>query len=415
VRDCLDTLLYLLTSKALLQPRLLRAFCTALWNWPVLSRVIPAVSRRTAVAAAFDRQTEFSNIAHAPNLVAGPFLIGMEIGPQHTGDRAFVTAHIADPAPSSTIAGASANESRQRIDGLLNSGPKRFDLVNDYMVWVVWSALGATFGPGAAAIVAPGNAGDARSFFLQVRYVGAHLIIGGIAPQSVQLRAQQAALALNTRVDKAMSAIQTAWGTGTDPTTMRRNALGMLWVGHPATVQAGALVIQELFGRREIYRDLAGKAQKLGDTAWQDVAFREELMAHILELLRFRPVFPAQPRYVMRDTVFESDSGLPVPIKGGASLAVFTIGAMFDSLAVENPESYIPDLGDTPRFKYSDDKYMLFGLGARSCVAKYVVPQILLNAITGLLLLPDLDWANGYFSRMQYDGPIVTEMELCFK
>jgi len=29
--------------------------------------------------------------------------------------------------------------------------------------------------------------------------------------------------------------------------------------------------------------------------------------------------------------------------------------------------------------------------------------------------LPDLDWANSYFNRMQYDGPIVTGMKLRFR
>jgi hypothetical protein len=107
---------------------------------------------------------------------------------------------------------------------------------------------------------------------------------------------------------------------------------------------------------------------------------------------------------------------MQVPIRAGNGIIVFTIGAMFDSDAVNDPGCYRPDLCAPSRFtRDTDDIYMLFGLGPRSCIAKFVLPEILLNAVTGLLLLPGLTWANGYFNRMQYDGPIVTGMQLRFR
>jgi hypothetical protein len=410
----------------------LRALCAVLRWFPCIAGAAKAVARRDPVAAVFERQTDFSNIAHAANLVAGPFMIGMEIGPEHTADREFLEARMPPrPAPAvppppwtppipsnppSAIAIASEHESKARIAGFLQTNTKRFDLVNDYMVWVVWSALGAALDTkAAAAIVQPGNDCDARSFFLQVRYVGANLIIGDSAPQRVRQRAHAAAVGLQDRVNNALHEIKTAWPHASIA-AVRRNAIGMLWVGHPATVQAGALIIQELFNRRRVYRKLAAQAQSLDGGVWTNVAFRTILLAHIFELLRFRPVFPVLPRTVMRDTLFEPKTGVPLPINGGSTMKVFTIGALFDRDAVEHPGCYVPDLGSSSRFKKdADDRYLLFGMGPRSCIARFVLPEILLNAITGLMLLPDLNWANCYFNRMQYDGPIVTGMKLRFR
>ena len=60
------------------------------------------------------------------------------------------------------------------------------------------------------------------------------------------------------------------------------------------------------------------------------------------------------------------------------------------------------------------DRYLMFGLQDRACVAQSQVVEVLVSALAGLLALPQLNWADAWWSRMKYDGPIVSELRLRF-
>jgi hypothetical protein len=65
-------------------------------------------------------------------------------------------------------------------------------------------------------------------------------------------------------------------------------------------------------------------------------------------------------------------------------------------------------------FHSAPDRYLMFGMRERACIAQYQVVEILVSALAGLLVLPQLTWADSWFSRMKYDGPIISEFRLRF-
>jgi cytochrome P450 len=420
-------LLYGLLSHVLQRPRLMRAIASVLRSWGRLRRSSTLVASHRAVAAVLTRPSSFSSSAHGPNLVAGDFVIGMDPGRLHERDR----AQLLRVLPGRERAGAAAAvESRARlqtigaIEGSGGRDPaagqaREFDLIDDYLVWVAWRALGRVF-PGQAKQIAEGGdpAGGeerARRFFLELRYLGAHLLVGAVAPAAVQGRAQASACALNGRIDSSVLAIETAWQAkgqagGRDRQQCRRNAIGINWVGHPATVQAGALVLRELFSRPRLHRALAGDARALGAKAWTDPAFRDHLRRHVLELLRFRPVFPILTRDVPRDTWFEPAPGCFRRAKAGAGFRVFTVGAMFDRSVIAEPQLYLPDRA----YQEAGDAYLNFGLGDRACPARHHVVEILTSALAGLLQVPGLRYAAAGRKRIACDGPVISHLRLAF-
>ena len=199
-------------------------------------------------------------------------------------------------------------------------------------------------------------------------------------------------------------------GPGASFEALRSNAVGLAWVSHPVTVQGGALVVRELLGRRAVYRGLRADASALGDAVWTDADFRARVRGHVLELMRFRPVFPALARRVPRDTEFVSGARTNPLALAGSSVSVLSLGALFDDAASPDAGSYCPmrRVGGKPEPWLT----MMFGHGKRQCPAQDVALTILTSALIGLLLLPELTWADGWFSRIGYDGPMVSRMRL---
>lgn len=402
---------YAVFSRLIHQPELLRRLSRFFQRRPTLSGSFMAPYK--SVAAVFRREISFSNTAHRPNMPAGQFAIGMDKGPLHNRDRSF----LKDVLPSPEIfAKASAKQSRQRIEHIKALPGASFNLIDEYMTSVVWSALREAFGKAAPGIEtggthAPGECPFA-ALFGELRYLGAHLIVGHIAPRSVNDRAQKKARALNARVESHLASIRSAWNAKSeDDAATQRNAVGLMWVGHPATVQAGGLIMQELLDRPEIYDDLRHQAETLGDAVWSDEYFREQLRAHVLELLRFRPPFPILDRDVPRATEVDAN-GRNASLAAGSKLTLLTIGAMFDPAALQRPDLYWPGRPDAA-FAEPEHRYLMFGLGNRSCIARHQVVETLVSALAGLLSLPRLRWAEPWH-RIAYDGPIITKMQLAF-
>lgn len=389
------------------QPRLLRLIARTFQRYPGVGYASKAVAARDDVVAAFDRPLSFSSTAHRPNLVAGEFAIGMESGARHAAERRLLQAHLPPPAVFEQFASL---ESRRRSDALLAGPARRFDLIDDYLLPVAWQAISGSFGA-ELPVLGPGD-----PMFSHLRYIGAHLIVGTVATEAVQARAMASAAALNAWVRSNIRQLHAAWaGAGAlSNEEVARNVVGMLWVGHPATVQSGALVMQEVLSRRSdpLLRGLVDDILRHADP-WQDAALRARLRQHVLELLRFRPPFPILHRDVRRDTLFGAKG--KGRIAGGTVLTLFAIGAMFDPSAMRKPGMPPGDYDPDRAFKDSQDRHLMFGHGARQCVARDQVVEILTSALLGLLRLPRLTWADPWWRRMRYDGPIVTSMPLRFR
>ena len=394
-------------------PLIFRAIGAVLRTWPSLRPGLAA--RCSAVKQVLMRPASFSNTSHAANLIGEDFLIGQDSGAGYEADKAIFGSVLA--SLNAQVGGD--REAQSRSDRLLAAqSPVKFDLIEDYLIWVALRALEPGFGIAAGTVKSNSRAFGPdeeleRRYMHEVRHVAANLFGGAGAPAQVQRRAEMSAASLRARIQKSTPEICMSWPhAATAPYgAIQRNATGLAWVSHPVTVQAGALVIQELLGRPSVYRSLRQAAALLGSTPWDDAGFRALVRRHILELMRFRPVFPALARAVPRQTEFESGAHRNPVCPAGSSVAVLSISALFDSRAVPRASAYCPHRHINP---LEPVQYLMFGYGERQCPAKEHALTVLTSALIGVLRLPELCWAETWGRRIDYDGPMVSHMPLRF-
>jgi cytochrome P450 len=376
---------------------------------------LPIVARRDAVVAAFKRSATFSNTAHAPNLVAGGFSIGMQDGPRYRSERATLEAMLLLPGE---LGRASAELARERVEALQQGASGgRFDLVDDYLGPLVWRTMKRCYGDAGDAL-AGGHPGahspeDAeKQLFLDLRHVASHLVVGGVATASVQCRAEAAGAALNRCVHAHKDVVRQAFASRLPErpeAAIHRNAVGLMWVSHPVAVQAGVHLMLELIQREDWHVKLRQQVAEADEKAWSDDGLRQHVRHVILELLRFRPVFPIVVRDVPRATCFQAGGERPAQVKAGQSMKLMVIGAMFDPAAVDRPGDFLP----YRQWTNDDDRYMVFGYGDRQCPGKDHALEMLTSMLVGLLMLPRPCRLAGR-KAMVYDGPAAAHLHLVF-
>lgn len=382
-------------------------------------RGMPIACSPPEVDEAFRREGDFSNAAHADKLVAGEFVIGMHSGPAQAEERA--TAGF--PLSLADFGRLAAEEARQRIALLRGRAGEGFDLVDDYLVFVAWAALRGVFDDASARAIEgcpPGAGRDAalRALFFELRHVGGHLVVGGAAPRRVQVRAGACAAALNERVDRALPTIRQSWGPRCPRAgaTAARQATGLMWVGHPATVQAGAFVFQELRSRPEVYAALRNQVQQSGAAAYDDAGVRQQVRGHVLECLRLRPPFPLLPRLLTHDAELQLGARAPARQVAAGRSVYLVVAAALRQAGPGRRGDYDPQealrVWNSGAQGEGPDALPIFGVGRRSCIAREQVLDTLVSAQIGLLQLPELVYADGLWRRMVYDGPIITRMRL---
>jgi len=382
--------------------------------WPFVGRWLGVAARASAVKKVLTRPRSFSNTSHQPNLVSGDYLIGMDPGPTYDADRALVDARLA-----CLDVEVDANcEARSRLAKLRQTGGKApFDLIDDYLMWIVFRAIQRVFGD-AAEKVAVGAEGDLhdqslqRQYLLEIRYVAGQLIAGSSSTLGIQRRAEVCAASLRARMEGVSHDIRKAWDVSAPSAVIERNAVGLAWISHPVTVQSGALVVQELLSRPKVYRVLRSKAAKLGEPGvWEDDGFRKCVRDHVLELMRFRPIFPLLARDVPRDTEFETGGRSNAQCRAGGKVTILSIAALFDPRAVPDSSRFCPqrNWGDEERLRY-----LMFGYGDRQCPAMNHAVEIMTSALIGLLILPELRLARDDGKPIMYDGPLMSRMRLRF-
>src|SRR4051812_29289230 len=93
--------------------------------------------RASAVKGVLTRPSSFSNRAHAPNLVAGDYLIAMEPGPVYDAGKALLEMRL-----GSLNVEADADQAAQdRVADIRQSGGNSFDLIDDYLMWIAFDAI----------------------------------------------------------------------------------------------------------------------------------------------------------------------------------------------------------------------------------------------------------------------------------
>ncbi len=379
-------------------------------------------ARASAVKAVLTRPNSFSNTAHAANLSAGDYMIGMDPGPTYTADKSMLNARLAQLAP--TLPAAADAEAQQRGLALQQLGTnKPFDLIEDYLMWIVFRAMDPLFGAatGRVAAGATGSLTDPglqRQYLLEIRYVAGQLLAGSTATLRVQRRAELHSDALRARIAGVTNDIQRAWGTACPADVIERNAVGLAWISHPVTVQSGALAVQELLDRPDVHSQLRTAARNLGPKmVWQNVAFRDLVRNHVLELMRFRPIFPLLARDVPRDTEFVTGARHNATCPAGGKMAVWSISAMFDPEVTKDVKPFKDISQFCPRnWGNNDDlRWLMFGYGSRQCPAMVYAVEILTSALIGLLILPELQLARDDGKAIAYDGALMSRMRVSFK
>jgi cytochrome P450 len=378
----------------------------------------PIACRIDDLVTVYRRTDDFSNRAHYDNLIAGDFVIGMDGGPHQMKERAAVHNRLPAMAAFGALAGTEACARIEKIKATLERGGS-FDLVNDYLTFVAWSGLRGVFdGPssdsieGVSATAAPAARDAALTvLFQELRHVGGHLVVGGVAPRSVQVRAKTSAEALNHRVARSLAEIRANWQSGCPyaAQTAQRQAVGLMWVGHPAMVQAGALIFQELQAHADEYaalhKSVNPRAKTLGSAAYADEKLRTEVRGHVLECLRLRPPFPFLSRLLPREADLQLGAKARIRTVAAGHSVYLAIAAALRGRSGYDPEQALIE------WKHPD-KLPIFGAGPRACVAREQVVELLVSALIGMLSLPLLGFADAGRKRIVYDGPILTRVRL---
>lgn len=396
---------------AIRNPVFLRRIGAVFRLWPSLAGHFGWAARASAVKGVLMRPQSFTNAGHKPNLVAGDYLIAMDPGRIYNADRELLDQRLAELK----VQPLANQEARDRAAQLRERKGEVFDIIDDYLMWVVFRAIQPIFGS-AAGKVAVGAGQDEndpglqRQYLLEIRYVAAQLLGGSLATQRIQRRAELSGDSLRARMKGVSSDIRNAWKVSIPDTDLERNAVGISWVSHPVTVQSGALVVQELLGRPDEYRKLREMAAQLGkDAIWTNEEFRKCVLDHVLELMRFRPIFPLIARDVPRDTEFETGGRSNAECRAGGNVTLVSIAALFDSRAVLNSGRFCPhrDWRDEERLRW-----LMFGYGSRQCPAKDHAVHILTSALIGLLTLPELQLSRDGGKAIEYDGPLMSRFRL---
>jgi|694.fasta_scaffold137835_2 hypothetical protein len=406
--------MYRLVSRLIHLRGLMLGFAGFLRRMPVLERIAASrlgiATRALSVVEIFRRDASFSSTSHAPNLVAGPFVIGLESGPGHACERRALENLL--PAPDVFARGAQAS-ALACLPALQVARHGGFDLIEDYMLWVTWGGLRTVFGDPAANAL-ESTAGGARSLFEMMRHPGAHLIIGSFAPPRVQERATRMGTRLRQVVQANIGALRSgppAWQTGSDQEIIGR-AVGLLWVAHPATVQAAALVMQEWLSEPALMTELCQHARTRGAEVWSDASFRNRVRHEAAQALKRRPPFPILARDVPRDASFAIDGVRRASPKAGASIKIWPVTAMAEVEDDVRRRGGCPRDGKDPLAALDQPLGLVFGLGQRSCIAGDHAIETLTSGLIGLLTLGPLTWAEPRWRRMRYDGPIIVRMRL---
>ena len=251
-----------------------------------------------------------------------------------------------------------------------------------------------------------------QQLFQELRHVASHLVVGGVATPGVQSRAEEAGHALNRRVDARLQEVCQAIAPrlpACSHADIHRNTVGLMWVSHPVAVQAGVHLMVELLRRPDWHKKLRQQASTAPEP-WLNNDLRKTVREVVLELLRFRPVFPLVARAVPRDAGFDAGDDRPATASAGRSMLLMVIGAMFDPAATERPSEFRPG---RKWIRNDEDGFLVFGFGDRRCPGQDHALEMLTSLLIGLLLLPH-PCRLAHRKALVYDGPAAAHLHLAF-
>jgi cytochrome P450 len=171
-----------------------------------------------------------------------------------------------------------------------------------------------------------------------------------------------------------------------DDDGVRRNISGVIVGAVDTTVAAVGKAVDQLL-RRPDALEFARRAALANDM--------QALTTCAFEALRFDPQTTAVLRFCARETTVGRLAPRPIPAR--TRVIVFTLSAMFDPTAYDDPDRFQGDRSPEPALH--------FGAGMHQCFGRYVnfvqVPE-LVKAVVGL---KGVRRARGSAGRLSYEGP----------
>ena len=400
----------------------------------VMDKVAPAALRRRALAnaravhAVFERPEDFlMGIGNAPKLKLGPFLLGMDPGPQYDREKRLLTQALARPLE--VFPAIAAHESRryaERMASELHAG-KRLNLIAEFVEPVYVRAIAHCFGvpvQNCSSEWLDTKPGD-RTLALFIRTLGATIGSSHPAPFGLEELAEQVAGEFAVYLRDAISLHR----SGAIARQLERHADGSPLLAASDTVLGRLLREQARTGSESFSDGDWGIVRSLGGLLSASAGFpkafahalhellrrldRPELQklaaaarrgdkrcvdAYVLEALRFRPVYPMLTRYCPRSTALPE-----LHAKAGTQLAIFPLAAMFDPVHVERPEQFLPG---RPAGSYS-----VFGHGPRACLGEALM-MALFTPMLGALFEHAPQLLEVEAGEFRYDGAALERYEL---
>ena len=394
-----DRVLVVLTRPSVLRP-----------VFAVLRRVAPVariggrvvVTRHADVTEILARDGDFTLAeVNAPTIErwSGPFILGLDRGEVYEREAAALRRAV-PPEDLPRVRGLVAATAADLLDGARPHG--RVDVVGEYARVAATRLAGSYFG-------VPGPDEVTMMRWMRAMFDAVFIDTGRRAARAAELTIAEQRPYMENLVAERRAAVAEGRTVPDDLVTrlvtmaddepwldddaVRRNVNGVVVGAVDTTSKAVAQVVDELL-RRPAALDAARRAASAGDV--------DTVRRHAWEALRFHPHSPVLQRRCARDTTLGSGRR----VRGGATVTVSVMAAMFDGAAVPAPGRF---RADRP-----DDGYLHFGAGLHTCFGRHVNAVQIPELVAALLRLPGMRRAPGRAGRLTYDGPFPDRLVLEF-
>jgi cytochrome P450 len=369
------------------------------------------VTRHADCVEVFCRDEDFTiSELNAPVMdrVNGPFILGMDRGPQYDRENGILErcVHSGDLDRIRALVRTTAGE---LVDAARPHG--RIDVVNGLARVTAARVIGSYFG-------IPGP--DEATLMRWMRSIFYETFMNVTRDPGVQKAGEASGAEFHAYVHRLIAErrAQLAGGDGdapddfftrlvrlaSEPDTrlsdegIIRNIGGVVVGALDTTSKATTHAVSELLRRRDALAGARRAAHEGGG---------EAVTPYVLEALRFNPLNPVLSRKAARDTVVAEGTPRRHRVPAGCAVVVAVGSAMFDPEVFEQPERFRTDRPQSA--------YLHFGHGMHTCFGEQVNLVQMPEIVAALLKVDGLRLAPGSEGRMIYDGPfpdrLIVELE----
>lgn len=392
-----------LTGRAVLRPvfALLRRHAPLL---KVGKRVV--VSRHADVLEVLGRDADFTiSQVNGPSIerINGPFILGMDRGPEYARDHAALRAAAphADLPRIREMARASA---ARRMDAARPRG--RIEAVQELTRAVPADVVELYFGfagPDRETLLRwlrnlfqDAFADPLDDPFVRQAALRSAAELKGWAVAEIARRRAAGAEGAQDVMGRliAMGGPERPWA-GDD--WVRRNVAGLI-VGAVDTISRFAILAVDELLRRPEELEAAHAAARTHDA--------DTVRQYAWEAVRFNPHTPLMSRHCPRGAVIAAGTPRERRVPAGSSVLLGTLSAMFDADGFPEPGEFRTDRDAR--------SYLHFGWGMHQCFGLAVNHVVIPEIVGALLRLPNLRRAPGRDGRVALDGPFPDRLVLEF-